>query len=61
MTTYFIALDTHCTTTDLAAATAGGKTVKQLRCPTKIPDLVAAVTSLAGKRHLTFEEGPLAD
>jgi len=61
MTTYFIALDTHCTTTDLAAVTATGKTVKKLRCPTKIPDLIDAVTSLSGKRRLTFEEGPLAD
>jgi transposase len=61
MTTYFIALDTHRATTDLAAVTAGGKIVKQLRCPTTVSDLVEAVTSLKGKRNLTFEEGPIAD
>lgn len=60
MAQVYIALDTHCSTTDMAVVTARGKVIKQDRCMTTIPALWAAITSVPGRRSVTFEEGPLA-
>jgi transposase len=58
---HFIAMDTHCTTTDLAVVTGGGRLTARMQCVTTIPTLVEAVTSIRRPRFVTFEEGPLAD
>lgn len=60
-TEHFIALDTHCATTDLAVVTRRGRLTKRLQCATTIPPLVEAITSIRRPRYVTFEEGPLAD
>jgi transposase len=61
MTGYFIALDVHCQSTELAAVTPTGKIAHRMTCGTTIPELVAALSRLRRPRRLTFEEGPLAD
>jgi transposase len=58
---YFIALDVHCSFSELAAVNDKGKLVKRDRCETSIPDLVEAIEAFGRPRFLTFEEGPLAD
>jgi hypothetical protein len=61
MTEYFIGLDVHCAFSEMAVITGNGKLVKRHRCPTTIPALSEAITSVRRPRRLTFEEGPLAD
>lgn len=56
----YIALDTHCSTTDMATVNASGKVIKQDRCSTTIPSLLQMITSVPRPRSVTFEEGPLA-
>jgi transposase len=58
---HFIALDTHCGFSELAAVTQQGKLVRRDRCATNIPDLREAIEQVRRPRFLTFEEGPLAD
>jgi len=60
-TEYFIALDTHCSFSEMAVVTTSGKLLSRQTCETTIPALVAAVESVRRPRRLTFEEGPLAD
>jgi transposase len=60
-TEYFIALDVHCTTTDMAVLTRRGRLTERRRCPTAIPPLVEAIRGIRRPRYVTFEEGPLAD
>ncbi|MFN2111150.1 MAG: transposase [Anaerolineae bacterium] len=60
-TEHFIAMDTHCTSTDVAVVTGGGRVSMRTKCVTTIPALVEAVTSVRRPRYVTFEEGPLAD
>lgn len=60
-TEYFIALDTHCSFSEMAVVTKTGKLVKRQRYETTIPTLVDAIESVHRPRQLTFEEGPLAD
>jgi len=60
-TEHFIALDVHCTTTDMAVMTRRGRLTERLRCRTAIPPLVEAIRGIRRPRYLTFEEGPLAD
>jgi transposase len=60
-TEHFIALDTHCATTDMAVVTGRGRRTKRLQCATAIPPLVEAITEVRRPRYVTFEEGPLAD
>jgi len=57
----FIALDVHCTTTDMAVLTRRGRLTERRRCPTAIPPLVEAIRDIRRPRYVTFEEGPLAD
>ncbi len=60
-TEHFIALDTHCATTDMAVVTGRGRLTKRLQCTTAIPPLVEAISSIRRPRYVTLEEGPLAD
>lgn len=56
----FIALDTHCSFSEMAVVSQAGKVIKRERCETAIPQLVALLESVRRPRVLTFEEGPLA-
>ncbi|MBL8821166.1 MAG: transposase [Planctomycetia bacterium] len=56
----YIALDTHCSTTDMVTINASGKVIKQDRFSTTIPSLLQMITSVPRPRSVTFEEGPLA-
>jgi transposase len=58
---HVIALDVHCQFTEIAVLTAGGRISKREQCPTSIPALAEAITSVRRPRDLVFEEGPLAD
>jgi transposase len=60
-TSYYIALDTHCSFSEMVAVSTTGRIVKRQRCATTIPDLVELLESVRKPRILTFEEGPLAD
>ena len=59
-TQYFIALDTHCSFSEMAVVTSSGKLVERQRCGTTIPELRALIEPVRRPRFLTFEEGPLA-
>jgi transposase len=61
MVAHYIALDVHCPFTELAVVDSKGRLVKRERLSTAIPTLVDALERIGGKRHLTFEEGPMAD
>ena len=58
---YFIALDTHGSFSELAAVTTLGNLVRKGRCGTTIPALCTLLKQVPRPRHLTFEEGPLAN
>jgi transposase len=58
---HYIALDVHCAFTELAVVTKGGRLTKRERCPTAIPPLLEAISSVPRPRYVTFEEGPMAD
>ena len=58
---HIIALDTHCTSTEIGVMTEGGRMVRRLRCPTKLSSLVEALEAVSGPREVVLEEGPLAD
>lgn len=58
---YVIALDTHCTFTEIGVLTPGGRLTHRGRCPTAIPDLAKRIADVSRPRHLVLEEGPLAD
>jgi transposase len=57
----YIALDTHCSFTDMAVVSQSGRILKRERCDTTIPQLIELLDGVRGPRVLTFEEGPLAD
>jgi len=59
-TEYFIAMDTHCRTTDACIKTAAGKLVKRVHTPTTIPHLRAVIESVPRPRRVTFEESSMA-
>ena len=61
MGSHYIALDVHCAFTEIAVVTASGRLTKRLRCDTAVPTLVEAVESIGRPRHLTFEEGGMAE
>ncbi len=56
-----IALDTHCEFTMMAILDRRGDLLKQIRVPTRIPELRALIESIPRPRHVVLEEGPLAD
>ena len=59
MKTYYIGADVHSNSTELAIE-HNGKIVSRHSVPTAIPAIKEVLTSLGGKIHLTFEEGPMA-
>ena len=58
---HFIGFDVHCAFTEIAVVTATGRIRQRQRCPTTIPDLVAALEGIPRPRAAALEEGPLAD
>lgn len=59
MTTYYIGADVHSNSTELAIEKRN-KIVARYSVPTTIPAISNVLDSLQGKKHLTFEEGPMA-
>ena len=60
MATYFVAMDVHAAFTQIVALSPRGQVVFGARCDTTIPELVAVLDEIDGRKKLTFEEGPLA-
>jgi transposase len=60
MATNYIGADVDCNTTVLAVR-RGRKIVAEYRVPTTIPALVAVLEKIGNPKHLTIEEGPMAD
>lgn len=58
---YFIGLDTHGMSCDMAVVTGKGKVVRRDRCDTTIEALRKLIDPVPSARHLVFEEGPLAN
>lgn len=58
---YVIALDTHCSFTEVGVLTPGGRVRQRGRCPTTVPALIEEVERVPRPRAIVFEEGPLAD
>ena len=59
MTPYYIGADVHSNSTELAIEKRN-KIVARYSVPTTIPAISNVLDSLQGKKHLTFEEGPMA-
>lgn len=59
MKTYYIGADVHSNSTELAIE-HNGNIVRRHSVPTAIPAIKEVLTSVGGKIHLTFEEGPMA-
>jgi len=59
MKTYYIGADVHSNSTELAIE-HNGQIVSRSSVPTSIPSIKEVITSLGGRIHLTFEEGPMA-
>lgn len=60
MPTHYIGADVDCNTTVLAVR-CGRKVVAEYRVPTTIPDLARLLDQIRNPKHLTLEEGPMAD
>lgn len=58
---YTIALDTHCSFTEVVVFTPSGRVRQRGRCATTIPALLEQVQQVPHPRAVVFEEGPLAD
>lgn len=58
---YTIALDTHCSFTELVVLTPGGRVRQRGRCATTVPALTERIVEVPRPRAVVFEEGPLAD
>lgn len=59
MNTYYIGADVHCNKTELAVESKN-KIIQRFSVPTTIQAMSEVLESLHGKKHLTFEEGPMA-
>ncbi len=59
MNTYYIGADVHCNKTELAVESKN-KITQRFSVPTTIQAISEVLKSLPGKKHLTFEEGPMA-
>ena len=57
---HYIAMDTHCHTTDICVKTRANTPGRRWRVATTIPALREVIGSIRKPRHLVFEEGPLA-
>jgi transposase len=60
-TVHYIAMDTHCHSTDICVKTRANRPGRRWQVPTTIPALRAVIEQVKHPRFLTFEEGPLAD
>lgn len=60
-TVHYIAMDTHCSTTDLCMKTRANRPGQHWKVPTSISAIREVLEGIAAPRKLTFEEGPLAD
>jgi transposase len=58
---YTIAMDTHCSFTELVVLTPGGRVRQRERCPTTLAALLEQVVAVPRPRAVVLEEGPLAD
>lgn len=58
---HFIAMDTHCHSTDICVKTRANRPGRRWRVATTIPAIREVLEAVARPRKLTFEEGPLAD
>jgi transposase len=58
---HFIAMDTHCQTTDICVKTRANRPGRRWKVPTTIPAIREVLEGIGRPRKLTFEEGPLAD
>lgn len=59
MNTYYIGADVHCNKTELAVERKN-KIIQRFSVPTTIPAISEVLKSIPGRKHLTFEEGPMA-
>jgi transposase len=59
MITYYIGADVHCNKTELAVERKN-KIIRRFSVPTTIPAISEVLKSIHGRKHLTFEEGPMA-
>ncbi len=57
---HFIAMDTHCQTTEICVKTRANGPGRKWHVATTIPALREVIGSIKKPRHLAFEEGPLA-
>ena len=60
-TVHYIAMDTHCSSTDICVKTRAHRPGRHWKVPTTIPAIREVLEGIAAPRKLTFEEGPLAD
>ena len=58
---YYIGMDAHSLTCELAVVRENGQLVKRIQCRTAIDQLVAFLQTIPRPRYLVFEEGPMAD
>jgi len=59
-TEYFIAMDTHCHSTDICVKTRANGPGRRWKVPTTIPAIREVLEQVKHPRKLTLEEGPLA-
>jgi transposase len=57
---HYIAMDTHCHSTDICMKTRANSPGRRWRVATTIPALREVIGSIKKPRHVAFEEGPLA-
>ena len=57
---HYIAMDTHCQSTDICVKTRANAPGRKWHVATTIPALREVIESIKKPRHLAFEEGPLA-
>jgi transposase len=57
--TYYIGADVHCNKTELAVERKN-KIIQRFSVPTTIPAISEVLKSIPGRKHLAFEEGPMA-
>ena len=60
-TVHYIAMDTHCHSTDICVKTRANRAGRHWQVPTTIPAIREVLEQIHRPRKLTFEEGPLAD
>jgi transposase len=61
MGVYHIALDVHCAFSDMTVVDAKARIFRRRRLRTTISEIADALGEIPAPKHLTFEEGPMAD